>query len=172
MAKYLFLLFACLSNSIYAQMRLTEAQNELIGTKVEELKITDFIQNTPVDTNFKNKFRVLEFWATWCKPCLSAIPHLNKLNEKFKDDNIVFLSVTHESPETAARILEKVKFKTIVVSDQTKTIHRNLRIEYNGTMVIPRTVLVDDENNIVWYGYPDQLTVTRIRKFLKKEKLK
>jgi hypothetical protein len=56
-----------------------------------------------------------------------------------------------------------------VVSDQTKTIHSNLKIENNGTMGLPRTVLIDDRNTIVWYGSPDKLNEKLIEKFLRKE---
>ena len=64
-----------------------------------------------------------------------------------------------------------MKFETIVVSDQTKSIHRALKIENDGTMPLPRTVLIDDENKIVWYGSPEELTGKLIEKFLKKEKI-
>jgi hypothetical protein len=57
------------------------------------------------------------------------------------------------------------------VTDTTKTTHRKLRIEFNGTMGLPKTVLIDDENNIVWYGSPDKLTPKLMERFLNKEKL-
>ena len=34
---------------------------------------------------------VVSFWATWCKPCIDAIPHLNKLHEKHKDDGLTVI---------------------------------------------------------------------------------
>ena len=50
---------------------------------------------------------VLEIWATWCGPCVGAIPHLNELAEKFKDRPIVFLSVTNEEPAVVEGLLKK-----------------------------------------------------------------
>ena len=114
---------------------------------------------------------MVEFWATWCKPCLRAVPHLNRLQNKFTNRNLVFISVTYEPPEVTFKTLEKVKFESVVVSDQTKSTHRSLHIEYKGTMVLPRTVLIDDENNIVWYGKPNQLSEKLLEKFLRKEKI-
>lgn len=108
-------------NNSYAQKPPIEAQKKLIGEKIE---FTDYIENTPNNKNFNGKFKILEFWATWCKPCLDAVPHLNELKSEFSNEtDLVFLSVTYETPEKTKKVLEKITFETIVVSDQTKKIH-------------------------------------------------
>ncbi len=145
---------------------LPKLQQEMVGTKLHDMVFTDYILNKPADTNFIKKFKVLEFWVTWCRPCLAAVPHLNKLQKKFKEDNIVFFSVTYEDPSKTNATMDRVRFETIVVSDQTKTIHRDLRIEYKGQMWLPRTVLLDPENRIVWFGSPKDLTVKLLERFL------
>jgi len=50
---------------------------------------------------------VLEFWATWCAPCVAAIPHLNELATQFKDRPVVFLSVSDETPSVVEAFLQK-----------------------------------------------------------------
>lgn len=149
-----------------AQIELIQSQQELVGSKIWPLTFTNWLKNVPIDSNFTGKYKVLEFWATWCRPCLQAVPHLNKLQRKMGDSNIVFLSVTYETPEVTAKTFDKVDFETIVVSDTTRRIHRSLRIEYNGSMVIPRTVLLDGKNNILWYGTPKSLSEKLIRSFM------
>jgi thiol-disulfide isomerase/thioredoxin len=131
--------------------------------------VSHYLLNEPADKNFDSKFKVLEFWATWCRPCLKAVPHLNKLQAKFKDSTIVFLSFTYESPQKAAEAFRKVNFETVVVTDTARAIHKKLRIDMNGTMPLPRTVLIDNENRIVWYGSPEKLTAKLIQRFLRKE---
>lgn len=165
------LLIVCFSTKTEAQ-NLIKAQNKMIGETIEKIEFTDYIENLPTDIEFDTKFKVLEFWATWCKPCLKAVPHLNELNSKFKDENnLVFLSITYETPEKTQATLEKIKFETIVVSDQNKEIHKALRIEHEGTMVLPRTVLIDDTNKIVWYGTPNELNQRMLKRFINREKL-
>ncbi|SMG47989.1 Thiol-disulfide isomerase or thioredoxin [Marivirga sericea] len=160
-----------LTSNIYAQKTI-KAQKRLIGGKIEKIEFTDYIENTPDSKEFNKKFKVLEFWATWCKPCLEAVPHLNELKSAFNDeDDLVFLSVTYEAPEKTQKVLERIKFETIVVSDQTKKIHNDLNIEYKGMMILPRTVLIDNSNKIIWYGTPTELSAEIIRKFLKNEKI-
>lgn len=171
MKALLLLVLLALPNFLLGQANLAKQQSELIGSEIDEIELTDYLQNQPVDKDFNGKFKVLEFWASWCKPCLKAVPHMNRLQRKFKDQNIVFLSVTYQKPEETEKVLEKVNFETIVVSDQTRTLHKNLKIEVDGFMAIPRTVLIDNKNKIIWYGSPKDLTGGLIEKFLKKESL-
>ena len=67
--------------------------------------------------------------------------------------------------------LKKVKFKTVVVTLTTRSIHRKLRIRCKGTMPLSRTMFVDDENRLIWYGNPEKLTAKLVKKFLKKKSL-
>ncbi|MDD3721909.1 MAG: TlpA disulfide reductase family protein [Lutibacter sp.] len=163
----IFFILTLFTNNIAAQKSI-RAQKKMIGGKIENIEFTDYIQNIPLDKQFNEKFKILEFWATWCKPCLAAVPHLNKLKSEFKNyPDLIFLSVTYETPEKIEGTLDKIKFETIVVSDQKKKIHNELKIEYNGMMILPRTVLIDNTNKIIWYGTPNELNKELIMKFLK-----
>jgi thiol-disulfide isomerase/thioredoxin len=148
-----------------------KAQKKLIGTKIENIQFSDYYPDSSIVDNINSKFKVLEFWASWCKPCLKAVPHLNDLSKKFEgESDLFFISVGYENQVTIEKVLKKVDFETIVVSDQTRKIHNDLNIEFKGTMVIPRTVLVDDKNEIIWYGTPNELDEELIGRFLNREK--
>jgi len=137
------------------------------------INITDFIHNIPNDKSFENKFIVIEFWATWCGPCLDAVPHLNELQEKFKLNNdLVFISMTDEKPEKIQVTLDRIDFKTIVVSDQSKKTHKDLEVEKGGVMMIPLTVLIDNNGNVKWKGHPEELNEEKLNSFLKGEQIK
>jgi len=169
MKKVFFFLLVLAAVRVAAQKELFAPQQKLLNTITDSIQFTDYLLNEPPDKNFNNKFKVLEFWATWCRPCLKAVPHLNKMKKKFEGKNVVFLSVTNERPAKAAEAFKKNKFETIVVSDTTRGIQRRLLVEMDGLMPIQRTVLIDDDNRIVWYGSPEKLTPALIDRFLRKE---
>ena len=48
---------------------------------------------------FKGKYVVIDVWASWCQPCKQEFPNLKKLEEKYKDKNIVFVSISSDAQE-------------------------------------------------------------------------
>ncbi|HRZ98236.1 MAG TPA: TlpA disulfide reductase family protein [Paludibacter sp.] len=144
------------------------AQKDItVGDRAPELVITDYIQNVPLDKSFRNKYILLEFWATWCAPCLGAVPHLNELKDKYKNrEDILVLSMTYEEPEKVKKTLARVKFKTAVVSDQTQKTLQNFGVESKGSITVPRTVLIDNKGIIKWIGNPNNLTDSIFDRFV------
>lgn len=127
-----------------------------------EINVTDYISNIPTDKSFTNKFIVLEFWATWCAPCLAAVPHINELQNKFKSNNdLIFVSITDEKAEKVRNTLKRIDFSTIVISDQTKKTHKILNVSE-----IPITVLIDNNGVVKWKGNPEELNEELIEKFI------
>lgn len=161
-----------LSSSEISGQDLFKVQKQMIGNSIETIEFTDYIKNISADNQLNTQFKVMEFWASWCQPCLKVLPHLNKLNSKFKDkNNLLFLSITYEAPEQIQKTLEKFNFETAVVSDQNKTIHQALKIEHEGFMILPVTVLVDDNNKVIWYGSPHRLNERILHRFINRERL-
>lgn len=59
-------------------------------------------------TQFKGKVLFINFWATWCPPCVGEMPQIQSLYDKFKDDeDIQFFLVTNETTQTVQKFLEK-----------------------------------------------------------------
>jgi len=82
-----------------------------VGEPPPDIRLDALLPDQPVANatlhSLTGKVVVLEFWATWCKPCVAAIPHLNDLANKFKDHSMVFLSITdEEQPKVEAFLHE------------------------------------------------------------------
>ncbi len=141
--------------------------NIKISEKAPPISVSDWIANIPKDKILTNKFIVLEFWATWCGPCIAAVPHMDSLQSKFKEPNIYFISITDESKEKVERILKRIPFNSIVVSDQSKQTQVLFGDGKKGLEAFPLTVLIDKKGIVCWIGDPQELTESIMNEFLK-----
>lgn len=115
----------------------------------------------------EDKVLVLEFWATWCAPCLASIPHLNELQKHYVDNkNIVFLSMTDEKPNKVEPILKRFDFKSYVVADTTGTTLSNFAVTH-----LPTLFIIDEQGYIKFNGSPQEVTSGLIDSILMKNKL-
>src|SRR5438067_12699343 len=78
-----FLLSCILAVNIHAQQAPALTLN--IGDPAPPLWVREWIKGTPVQRLEKGKVYVIEFWATWCGPCIASMPHLSALATKYKD---------------------------------------------------------------------------------------
>lgn len=60
---------------------------------------------------YKGKVVVVNFWATWCAPCLQELPFLEQYYKRYAKDGLVVLAIATDGPETAARIRTVVRRK-------------------------------------------------------------
>ena len=88
----------------------------------------------------KGRATVLEFWATWCAPCVHVIPDLNALADDLSEHDIRFVSITNEAEETVAPFLESIPISGTVALDLDRSVFRDY-----GVQSIPTTFLVDRE---------------------------
>ena len=99
---------------------LSASSNEVFKVKTVTGKELTF-RGTPegvITSPYEGKIVFLEFWGTWCGPCLLSIPHHVKLQEKFKDDlRIVAIETT---PKVSAKELLKYKTNTSKAIDLSK----------------------------------------------------
>ncbi len=113
-----------------------------IGQKVPQVEFKATDGKTYSMKDFEGKVVWLNFFATWCGPCLVEIPELEKLSEKYPD--VVFISIGrgHEV-EDLIPFAEKKKMTYIVGADPDKEVYLQFADKY-----IPRNVIIDKEGNI------------------------
>lgn len=157
-----------------------------IGSQAPSLDIEHWVQDgngkfKPVTEFAKGKVYVVEFWATWCGPCIASMPHLVETQNKYADKGVQIVSISDEDLETVDKFLER-KFKPTPAKksgdekeaeesgDQPKT-YRELTSAYclttdpdrsaskdymeaAGQNGIPCAFIVGKDQKIEWIGHP------------------
>ena len=133
----------------------TNAAN--IGSKAPKLQIEHWIKGKPVDINKadEKKIHVIEFWATWCGPCRTSIPHQTKLQKKFKNKGVTIIGVTDEKKSTVERFVrrEGEQMEYTVAIEKGDSMSQSYMRAY-GQTGIPSAFVVDQKDRIVWVGHP------------------
>jgi uncharacterized protein (TIGR03435 family) len=136
-----------------------------IGETPPDVRISKMIQGPPAAevswAALKGKVVVLEFWATWCGPCVRAIPHWNELVESFKDRPVVFLSVSAENEGAVRLFLNKRPIKSWVGLDDFEVL--NKAFDVKG---IPHTVIVGADGRIAAITHPASLQPQHLEEIL------
>jgi thiol-disulfide isomerase/thioredoxin len=147
-----------------------------IGSSAPELDIEHWIQNgkgkfKPVKKFEAGKVYVVEFWATWCGPCVASMPHLAEMQDRFADKGVQIISVSTESMDIIDQFLDRKVGKGEKGKEQT---FRDLTSAYclttdpdastedaymaaAGQDGIPCAFIVGKDQKIEWIGHPGEM---------------
>src|ERR1700730_3262325 len=156
----LLLLLCIIAVTTHAQNAQSTTLN--IGDSAPLLRLLGWIKGTPVKRFEEGNVYVVELCATWCKPCIAAMPHLSALAGEYKDRVTVFGIDVYEKKTTS---IEKVK--AFVDSMGHRMDYRVAAEDSNfivddwlhasGEHGIPRTFVVNAEGRLAWIGHPKDL---------------
>lgn len=128
-----------------------------VGSESPEFSGRDLEGRPVVLSEFHGrKVVVLDFWATWCTPCLQAMPTLQELDDEFNARGVEVLAVNlGEEPDHVQRFLEQRGYSFRVVVDQDQTIGNRF-----GVSAIPAQLVVSMDGRIEWVqvGYEPRKT--------------
>jgi uncharacterized protein (TIGR03435 family) len=110
----------------------------------------------------RGKVVVLDFWATWCGPCVASIPHWNELARQFRDKPIVFLAISDENEAVVTAFLKRKPIETWIGLEGST---RSTRDRY-GIRGIPTTVIVNQDGIVVAAVHPATLEVKSLQEVL------
>ena len=133
-----------------------------VGDPAPKLKVTTWVQGEEVKDFAPGKVYVVEFWATWCGPCIAAMPHLVELQEEFKKDLVVIGLTSKDSngnnKESVDKFLEKNKakftYRFAFCEDRDTDKAYMEAAKQDG---IPCSFVVDKAGKIAYIGHPMEL---------------
>lgn len=109
-------------------------------------------------TEQRGQVVLVNFWATWCGPCLVELPHLNRLHERFRNAGVLLLGIAVDNePRAAAAMAKKLDLRFPTLFDTAKSVSRAWDLD-----AMPSTVLLDRDGRVrhVHLGYRDGLEKT------------
>lgn len=151
-----------------AEMKLPEL---LVGSKAPKLQIAEWVKGDSVRGFERGETYIVEFWATWCGPCVRAFPHISELQEEHADDlTVIGVNIwdrkqdreTRDFTEPMGEFIERID---TFVDKQGDKMGYTVAIEESGKMAeswmraagrngIPSAFIVDGEGKIAWAGHP------------------
>ncbi len=135
--------------------------NDSIAPKIA---FTEWINNPKGMSVIKDKPIILEFWSTWCGPCVAAIPHFNQLTEKYSKE-IKFISVnSYENSAMVENFLLKNPMSSYIALDENESLKKAFNVQ-----TIPVTILIDKNGMLRWRGITTDLTEEVLDIFLSKD---
>ena len=138
--KFLFLSFS-VTLSFSQNIDKNIILNPLMGKKI---KLENYLSNGPV---------LINFWATWCAPCIKEMPYLDQFENKYKDKGFSVLAISVDNQKSLSQVrsfIKTKKFSFDIFLDPNMQIFKKL----NGNLM-PTNVLIDKNGKVVWrhYGY-------------------
>ncbi len=106
---------------------------------------------------------VLDFWATWCVPCLRGMPHLSDLQDQY-GQQVQFIGITDETEELVTELLSKTKgdetwadlIRYSLAIDNNEQTYRNF-MDAAGLRARPKVFIIDQSGTIAWIGNPAKM---------------
>jgi thiol-disulfide isomerase/thioredoxin len=143
MKKILIVLIVLFVLNAFSQEKKIWAKS-IINQKAPKLVVQKWLTDKP---ETKGKFILIDFWATWCGPCKTAIPKLNRFNTEFANDLIV-IGISDETKEELNNLTDpKIEYYSAI--DTERTMYNTLEIQG-----IPHCILIDPDGIVRWEGYP------------------
>lgn len=130
-----------------------------IGDRAPELTIEKWLKGETITGFERGRVYVVEFWATWCGPCVSAIPHLTELQAQYKSKGVTVIGVTSEDPDNKLKdaermVADKGPAMTYTVGWDTGRRTNDAWMTAANQTGIPTAFVVDKNGEIAFIGHP------------------
>jgi thiol-disulfide isomerase/thioredoxin len=161
--RYAYLLLLCIL-AIAAPAQEPEPPRFNIGDRAPALRVSHWLKGEPVEQFKKGSIYVVEFWATWCKPCIAGMPHLSALAREYKGRiAVVGVDVYERKTTPMSRIQAFVdsmgqRMDYNVAKEDSTFMETNWLADFDTKEGgIPMAFVVDGQGKVAWIGYPHDL---------------
>ncbi len=144
------------------------SQNLQPGQPAPDFKVEKWIKNGGFDHLQKGKVYIIDLWAIWCTPCIASMPHLSKLQKKYKNSNVEVVGITNVDAwgNTLEKVTEFVQKKDTLLDYHIAWVPASMNkdslcgifvhpwMQAIGSMNLPTAFIVDKMGIIAYIGDP------------------
>lgn len=157
----------------FGQTSHSNAETLTIGSSAPSINVEHWVHNgegrfSKVENFESGKVYIVEFWATWCGPCIASMPHIVEVQNKYADKGVQLVSISDEKLEVVEKFLEKklpnpkedgpstygeLTKSYCLTADPDNSVHKDYMTaaERHG---IPCCFIVGKDAKIEWIGHP------------------
>ena len=119
-----------------------------------DFRILDASLSSKLDwDDLEGEIVVIDFWATWCAPCVEAFPKFNELGRRFADQPVRFISVTYETEAMIRPFLAKRPLETEIALDNDFATYKSF-----DAWGIPTVYVFDRQGTLLSAMHPEYLS--------------
>jgi thiol-disulfide isomerase/thioredoxin len=137
------------------------ASSDMIGKQRPDFRLPDLNDKPRAISEWNDKVIVLNFWASWCTPCLKEIPIFNKVQREYADD-VQFVGLAVDNKPAVQEFISKVPIDYPVIYGE-RNAFKIIKAYGNSKGVLPYTVIIDKQGKIaaILMGGIDRKTLVR-----------
>ena len=152
MKNALLILFAAIiagTAGFYLRHSLSASSTEIVsaGTLLDT-SLSDLTDKPHKLTEWQGKILIINFWATWCPPCLSEIPEFITLQKQYADKNVQFIGIAIDEKQAVLdyNVTAKINYPILIAGDTGIEMSKAWG---NAIESVPFTVIVNSQGQII-----------------------
>lgn len=142
--------------------QLTSVPELTVGDRAPALEVSEWLVGEPVGAFEAGRVYVVDFWASWCGPCIVVMPRLSAMQDRYADGRVVVIGVTAIDDANPRGAVERVvrrqggaiRFRVAVDGGPAGDAMAASFLRASRETAIPRTFVIDQRGRLAWVGHP------------------
>ena len=153
-----------LAGGVYVKNQLTATESRKQPAPQLNFSLADLSGKTRNISEWHGKILIINFWATWCPPCLKEIPEFISLQQELASKNVQFIGIAIEEKQAVSEYLKtiNINYPILIGGDAGITLSQQLG---NIVNAVPFSIIVNQQGQVI-HRHPGELTREKLIEFL------